>query len=779
MSVRTLYREIEVITDNKKNIFNNTENPFQKLIEAKTEAEAELENIVSTSNSEALLTCMIAQLLLASPEQNIGDEFGNHPAMLDVMAKACIPHFGKCSDLPISPMLTNHCYRLLEKIVQGNMFANLPISNNGKSVSDIVAHLAMYSQVVRGSAFPEQTSYKIEQVQGRFDSWYDKSVGISPTRAVQTIWVLIKHVESVGTETLEDVRAAGKKLQKFYKKALKAKNKSKEEYEFLKNFPKGKDGEIGAFCCGYSARLNELMSELLPVALNDIKIVPKLSNNEVLAFKKLFCVNSDNINDVEHMQRKTFYEYTSGKIAFSEISNGFDVIWDTFEALARKDPNFFSSRYQKHKANWLEQRTYQHLCKIFPIDNVYQNLSYPDPDRETGTTELDLAVKWGPFLLVVEAKAKQFRFEAVTGDAGRLRTDIKNNIADAYQQSLRAIKYIEKNESCEFIEADSKRVLRLSFKDIHRIYPISVSFHHLAGVATQLNELKELGLFIDDKYPFSICDSDLELLTKANFTPDVFLHYISKRLEILQSEIRWQGDELDLISAYLDCRLLLPNMMDASQEIPDSISFGGYSKVFDQQMAYERGELPDKPTIELKLPKNVVHIFDQLKNWGDSGARWISFALLELDDSVLFSVSRALYELKNIPIRHNGFRRLSFHQGDISISVVGSSVATFEELKQNMHKRGLVEKYRRKTQKSIVFGVLSNGDNNVFDAADYIEFDWDYSVEFEVLMEREPAFIPSKVPTRNDPCFCGSGKKYKKCCKNMVEDNKRKYKYLA
>jgi len=96
-----------------------------------------------------------------------------------------------------------------------------------------------------------------------------------------------------------------------------------------------------------------------------------------------------------------------------------------------------------------------------------------------------------------------------------------------------------------------------------------------------------------------------------------------------------------------------------------------------------------------------------------------------------------------------------------------------------MHKRGLIEKYRRKKQKSIVFGVLCNGNDKVFESADYMDFDWQLDEGMEALVESEPAFVPSKIPKRNDPCFCGSGKKYKKCHKNTVETNKRKYKYLA
>ena len=103
----------------------------------------------------------------------------------------------------------------------------------------------------------------------------------------------------------------------------------------------------------------------------------------------------------------------------------------------------------------------------------------------------------------------------------------------------------------------------------------------------------------------------------------------------------------------------------------------------------------------------------------------------------------------------------------------------FEELKENMYKRGLIEKYRRKTQKSIVFGVLCNTNGKIFESADYIEFDWQPDKNMEALVESEPACMPSKIPKRNAPCFCGSGKKYKKCHKDIVEENKRKYTNLA
>lgn len=747
---------------------------FEKLITKKDEALKDLNELVGKTNAEALLTCMIAQLLLISPEQNLGDEYGNHPAMLEVLAKVCIPKFGKNTDLPIHPIITNHCYGLLETIVRGNMFDDLA-GNGQKKVSNVSSRLVMYSTIVRGSAYPEQTFNKINFVQGCFDNWYEKKIGISPSRTVELVLALIKRTEDISSENLMLFRKTGKEWELRYRETIKKKKITKLEQGFIDTFPKGRDGEMAAFCYGYSAIQNEVMANQFPTDLATLGISPDLSENEISAFKQNFCVNKESVVDIDHMQRKSFYELTSGEIIFSEISNGFDVIWDKFEEIAKLDDKFYSSRYQKKKANWLEGKTFDHLSKVFTEDCIYKNLTYPDPTKNTGTAELDLAVKWGPFLLVIEAKAKQFRFESIAGDAGRLRTDIKRNIYDSYDQSLRAIQYIEQNKECKFIEVDSKRELVFKSESIQRIFPISVSFHHLAGVATQLNELKDLGLFIEGKYPFSICESDLELLSFANLSADTFLHYISKRLSVLEDTISWRGDEIDLISAYLDCRLLLPNMMNESDQIPDFVSLGGYSKKFDQLMAFKRGEYPTEPEFSLSLPDGVERIFAQLKNWNDDGARWIAFALLELKDTVLISIEHAIRELKNSRVPHDGFRRMTFQQNDTVISIVGSSVSTFEQLKSNMEKRGLIEKHRRKAQVSIVFGVLCNGNDKVFDTADYIEFDWHESPEMEDLVAVEPAVIPSVIPGRNDPCFCGSGKKYKICCRIKVDIARRSH----
>jgi SWIM/SEC-C metal-binding protein len=36
--------------------------------------------------------------------------------------------------------------------------------------------------------------------------------------------------------------------------------------------------------------------------------------------------------------------------------------------------------------------------------------------------------------------------------------------------------------------------------------------------------------------------------------------------------------------------------------------------------------------------------------------------------------------------------------------------------------------------------------------------------ELDVVLNKPTTVVLEKTPTRNDPCSCGSGKKYKKCC---------------
>jgi hypothetical protein len=725
---------------------------------------AAIQNIEATLDTvcaETMLSLQIAQLLTTTENGNIGDTYGTHPAMIERLAEIAIPKFGVSLNKQISMFQSNPVYSLLQDILHADMISTRQ-SDDLPSISEDLKHS---SEVIRGNAYPEQTAAKIRQIQGKFDSWFEARVGISPNRVVDITSALVPRIEELYSNEMDHIRKNAESYQNQFIEYKNQATRGKEEQDFIDSL----QSEEAAYIYGCVEYINLEMCHKWPADLTELALLPVVTIKEADAFKGLFAVGKHNISQVEHIQRKPFYQLLDGRLLFGDISNAYDVIFDELEAIAKKDNKFFSNQYQKYKSKWLELRAYEHLCQIFPKSDVYQSLCYPDPDKINAEAEMDLAVKWGPFLLVVEAKSKQFRFEGRVGDVGRLRTDIIKNIQDGFEQSLRVKRYIASSNECHFKEKKTGNLLSFKSEDVKKIFPISITFNHLADIATRLHQLGDLKLFTNKDYPFSICESDFELLTKAKLTPDVFLYYIQRRIELFSDKREWMGDELDLFSAYLDTRLLFDNLAFGEEKNVTTMYFSGYSDQYDELMAFERGEYPDKPDIKLNLPPGTEQLFETLKDYDDDSARWIAFALLALSDSLLHKITQSLLNI-GLDSLNNGFRTMTFVENDTVVVLVGTKTHSFDDLRSHMANKALLEKYRYKANKCIVIGVKYCAGNPIklFNTADYIEFKWVHDESIEQVLASIPKANITKKIGRNEICFCGSGRKFKKCCINRI-----------
>jgi uncharacterized protein YchJ len=93
-------------------------------------------------------------------------------------------------------------------------------------------------------------------------------------------------------------------------------------------------------------------------------------------------------------------------------------------------------------------------------------------------------------------------------------------------------------------------------------------------------------------------------------------------------------------------------------------------------------------------------------------------------------------------------------------------------LRERTKTRAILEKYRRKTSKSIGIGIMVKDTKKPFDCAVWVEGPWHHDENLEKALENEAPFVPApgqKLPGRNQPCICGSGKKFKKCCLARIE----------
>ncbi len=379
----------------------------------------------------------------------------------------------------------------------------------------------------------------------------------------------------------------------------------------------------------------------------------------------------------------------------------------------------------------------------------------------------------------MEAKAAQFRFASQLGRLSHLRSDIKANVANAFEQARRASRYIQLVPEAVFLEESTGRTLIVRRNEIQRTYLTTVSLHHLAGIATRLASIQGLGLFGDGEYPWATSVADLDLVTQFCPGPDVFLHYAERRLAIQKEAVQLHGDELDLFGAYLKTRLQANRIWEREgMKKPDVVSLFGFQEPFDEVMAYRRGDRKDVPQLRLEIPQEVGNMLLELRRHEtDKDARWIAFSLLSLSDRALEIVARMFRDLRSQSLNADTFRRITHTEGDLAISIVATKDQSAEALLRNTQSRTLLEKYRRKCNRSIGFGVLVSDPSKPFQCAAWAEWSWVHDPEMDKLIETEPAPIPSpgsKIPGRNDPCLCGSTKKFKKCCLPKMEVSRRR-----
>jgi len=754
----------------------NQDNPIEEIRSSfrdqLSDSISTIENLGRTIDAATLFVAVFSNMCFGPAEHMTEGTYGTVPVKVELLSYYLYPFFGVSDNRKITPFHVNACLEALDKLHVAYMWTEGFMTEPKKPdspIDGIVEKVRARAMTIRGSAYPEQTREEIISIQGKFEDWFVSRLGIGPTRACDILYAITESQEEKYNNFVGVFKENAKRYDAQWKEAKKKwmRKKSEEKPEILQILGKRKT----AWLFGYFERLNQLAPDILPVARTELNMDLPPSLEEWQGLKGLIGLTKAGreqmINPLGVREKNLFF-LPDNKVLLADISHSLDLIWDSFERVARGNQEFYDKRYQRQKAQWLEDRVADHLLKLFPSDRVFRRLDYPNPERsDASTAELDLAVDWGPFLILIEAKARQFRMESQLGDAGRLRTDIRSNIEDAFQQARRAANYITVSTAPEFIERDTGRSLVIRKNGIRRIYMITVSQHHLSGLATELASLKDLGLFKDGEYPLAISECDLDIVTELCDGPDIFLHYIERRLEIQKESIEIIADELDFFGAYLDCRLQASRIWARDGDSFNLVCLSGYTDKFDRWIMYKRHEIDTPPAIGLSVPNEILQVLKELRARDDDGARWIAFALLDMSDNKLGGIAKAFRELREAELTPGMFRRLVHKDGDTVISFTASLDLPPTMLRERNAVRVQVEKYKHKAFKSIGFGIMVLDKKRLFDCAAYAEGPWNYDEKFEKVIEAEPPCVLApgqKLPSIKATCPCGSGKKFKDCC---------------
>jgi hypothetical protein len=209
--------------------------------------------------------------------------------------------------------------------------------------------------------------------------------------------------------------------------------------------------------------------------------------------------------------------------------------------------------------------------------------------------------------------------------------------------------------------------------------------------------------------------------------------------------------------------------MFESDEVPDAVTFSGFSARFDKY--YGVFGPPKTDPIKLNIPNGIKNILAELRSRAEEpSSRHLAFLLLNMSSQILQAINDGFETIRKENPKPGMFKRITLNANGIAISVIASRNLPEKLLHDRTQFRALAEKYRLKANVGVAFGIELDSPE-VFQSMFYAEGKWEVDPSMEQLLVDEPSsfFKKKSLPGRNDPCFCNSGKKFKKCCLNTIK----------
>lgn len=739
-----------------------TQDIFENISKTANEAESSIQDILDRVCPKSLLSALMAQTFIVSIDTNVEIHSERNPIfILELLATLILKRDNYGTDTTVTQKLLEETSELLKKYSLKNM-------KNYQGSGSFIGHIKNQFQTVRGNFFFFQAKNRLEHVYAKYDSFFEKVCGISPTRFLNFIMSFPRVLDSIMESEYknfcftEDFARIVSNISEYNGKVI-LKHDSGENVTF--NNHEEAQSYIRDFV------INNFVAKKLIISPENLADFC-LTNDEFEAIKNLIGLSKNSVERFYLSKNYPLCVFDDGTALLLANYTSLDSVINAYEKVARQDSKFYE-RFQKSKSKYTEDSAYALLTKIFSDDCVYRSLLYDDPDKdEKSKAELDLAVKHGNFLILCEVKSRQIREEALAGDAGRLRSDIKSNIADAHSQALRAIKYIKSVDESVFVEKNSDKKLKIRQDKIDKIFVVSIAYEALADIGTRINKVSEFGLFSDGQYPFSISLPDLEVISLTSISPETFLHYMQQRLAAINDNAEWIGDELDLFGAYIDCRLIKKNLPLPDDDKPfNMLAFSGYANdVFSPLDDLSCNQNDFLSSIRLRVHPQILSLFETFQEKSDAASKFILYKLHNLPDEVLHKVTSGVFQAHGQSIPQGICRKINIQHEDIIICIAVTQFESLDNLLKYSMVKLILEKYRSKSNTAIVFAVNTDS-KSLFESVEYLESAWEYDPVIEETLEKEseqPLQIYGKRPGRNSPCPCGSGKKFKKCCLGRI-----------
>lgn len=421
-----------------------------------------------------------------------------------------------------------------------------------------------------------------------------------------------------------------------------------------------------------------------------------------------------------------------------------------------------------HRGRFTETFAAERLASVFGEKNVHRNVDLV-PKKGVKIGEIDVLVEHGDRLIVLQAKSKRLTLAARKGNVASIREDFKKAIQDSYDQAMECAKHLIAAD-CRLLKSGDTEI-RLASRP-KEIFLLCVVADHYPALSAQSRQFLQYEAVPGVSLPFVMDVFLLDAMTEMLNSPLRLLSYVRQRTAY--AERVGMTHELTVLAYHLKHNLWLDDD-DSFVSLGDDISVE-----LDIAMSARRDGMPGVDTPAGLLTRFAGTTFERLvKQIEDKALPTIidlGLMLLTADqdscqainDGVehIVGLSRSDRRLHDFTI---GFGKWS--EGLTIHCSTAPPAEAAERLRGHCYRRKYAEKADRwyglclDIDRDIRFGVV-------------LDYKWEHSEEMTMLTSSMRVGRPSreisallrvkatKKVGRNDPCPCGSGLKYKRCCLN-------------
>ncbi len=420
----------------------------------------------------------------------------------------------------------------------------------------------------------------------------------------------------------------------------------------------------------------------------------------------------------------------------------------------------------KHRGAFTEKFAARRLIEVFGRKHVHTNVNLYR--RKDIVGEIDVLVVYGDRAIILQAKSKKLTIAARKGNDNQLKADFAAAIQDSYDQGWSCANELLTGD-CRLLD-DKKEEIEVPPK-VKEVFLFTLVSEHYPALAFQAKQSLRCQATDVIRPPFVMDVFLLDTLTEMLSTPLRLLSYVKLRADVANKLM--SGHELTVLGYHLQQNLWLDEGHDLVM-LDDSIA-----RDLDAAMLVRRDSHigDDTPVGILTKMRGSRYesLIKEIEVRADPATLELGFHLLSMNEEACRNIHRLL-EIITKKARFDG----ELHDITLASSAPPCGVTFHCNPKLSPEAMELLEIHcaKRKYQQHAArwFGVSVNPSGQV-QFGITLDFPWAASDEMDQFaadmkpVNRARDVLPGYAREasrlklgRNDPCPCGSGRKYKKCC---------------